>query len=188
MLAAGITRARVLEFMIAAVLHSVVAAAAVAINRSASEAATNVLVMFLVNCIGVYAAYVSEKRARSMLLVDYQLALANDASRRYGTPPGAEPTYMNTCGRACAAEHVIAANAEAMASKASLQRYEAGIAYICHEVARALVCAARGWRSQLHHSPTTPAPAAPEPAPRDVRLRLAARFRHVRRRGRSGRA
>ena len=92
MLAAGITRPRAREFTLAAVLHCVVAAAAVAINRSASEAATNVLVMFLVNCIGVYAAYVTEKRARSMLLVDYQLALANDASRRYGAPPGAVPT------------------------------------------------------------------------------------------------
>lgn len=33
-----------------------------------------------------------------------------------------------------AAQEASAANADAEASKASLQRYEAGIAYICHEV------------------------------------------------------
>ncbi len=94
------------------------------------------------NFVSLFSAYATERRERLALLVDHELSLAHAEARRAGAR-AARGARSDTCAMrpidwcnpgGCAGESAAAANADASASKASLQRYEAGIAYICHEV------------------------------------------------------
>ena len=72
-------RVRFREYALALIAHTVVAATALAYDQRTSESASNILTIVVVDAIGMYGAYIAEKRERRALLLDHQLSLARVA-------------------------------------------------------------------------------------------------------------
>ncbi len=161
MLSGAIARIRLFEFSVTTTIHTVgIVTALVMLDDSQdnSQVGTITLITVFVAVVGVLSVYMTERREREAVLTDYQLGLTREALRASGEWGGSEFAMVSTTSAEPHEQHVFFAaavsndvhivvcvtlyagrvaadaNTAASTSRASLQRYESGIAYICHEV------------------------------------------------------